>query len=184
MPFDTEGRPPPGDHTAAGGPPSITFRSDWSSGAAFGCRATTIRPTATRVISSASHASGHCGFAQPRGLTRCSFRVNSALSPRLGRLLLWTEAVAQTLNEAVRSFLRVGSEIGHRIHHARCVRPDVVTPTRSRGRLRDRAAPFRRRLYATASTRRGSPAHLPSGSSFPHKAVAWVLTPGAPPISG
>jgi hypothetical protein len=61
------------------------------------------------------------------------------------------EGVAQTLSEAVRSFLRVGSEIGHRIRHARCVGPDVGTPTRSGGRLSDRAAAFPRRLYATAS---------------------------------
>src|SRR5687768_18425897 len=67
------------------------------------------------------------------------------------RRSLVAEGVAQTLGEAVRSVLRVGSEIGHRIRHARCVRPDVVTPTRSGGRLRDRAAAFPRRLYATAS---------------------------------
>jgi hypothetical protein len=55
----------------------------------------------------------------------------------------FVEGVAQTLSEAVRSFLRVGSEIGHRIRHARCVGPDVVTPTCSGGRLRDRQQHFR-----------------------------------------
>ena len=52
--------------------------------------------------------------------------------PKLGTalcaLLLFAEAVAQTLNEAAGSFLRVGSEIDHRIRRARCVRPDVVRP--------------------------------------------------------
>ena len=66
------------------------------------------------------------------------------------RLLQFMVAVAQTLNEAVR-FLRVGSEIGHRIRHVGCVRSDVVKATRPGGRLRDRAAAFRRRLCATAS---------------------------------
>jgi hypothetical protein len=45
--------------------------------------------------------------------------------------------------EPAGSLRRTGFENGHRIHHAKCVRPDVVTPTRSRGRLRDRAAAFR-----------------------------------------
>jgi hypothetical protein len=64
-------------------------------------------------------------------------------------------AVAQTLGEAAGSFLRVGSEIGHLIRHARCVRPEVARPSRSDGHLRDRAAAFPRWLYATA-TREGS----------------------------
>ena len=58
--------------------------------------------------------------------------------------------------ETAGSFLRVGSEIGHRIRHARCVRPEVVTPSRPGGHLRDRAAAFPRRLYATASRERGT----------------------------
>ena len=62
-------------------------------------------------------------------------------------------AVAQTPGEAAGSFLRVGSEIGHRIRHARCTRPDLVTPSRSDGHLRDRAAAFPRQLYATAAMR-------------------------------
>jgi hypothetical protein len=82
----------------------------------------------------------------------------SALERRPSALPLPREAVAQTLGEAVRSFLRLGSEIGHPIRHARFVRPDVVTPTRSGGRLSDRAAAFPRRLYATASRERDSPA--------------------------
>jgi hypothetical protein len=49
----------------------------------------------------------------------------------------------------------VGSEIGHRISHARRVRPDVVRPSRAGGHLRDRAAALPRRLYATASVPSG-----------------------------
>jgi hypothetical protein len=70
-----------------------------------------------------------------------------SLRPSPGR----TPSGDSPLSEPVRSFLRVGSEIGHRNGYARCVRPDVVTPTRSGGRLSDRAAAFPRRLYATAS---------------------------------
>jgi hypothetical protein len=69
------------------------------------------------------------------------------------RLLGSIEAVAQTLSEAVRSFLRVVSEIRRCIRHARRVCPAVGTPTRAGGRLSDRAAAFPRRLYATASIR-------------------------------
>src|SRR5215208_158197 len=60
-------------------------------------------------------------------------------------------AVAQTPREPAGSFLTAVSEIGHRIPHARWVRPEVVTPSRSGGHLRSRAAAFPRRLYATAT---------------------------------
>src|SRR5215217_5276830 len=52
-------------------------------------------------------------------------------------------AVAQTPREPAGSFLTAVSEIGHRIPHARWVRPEVVTPSRSGGHLRSRAAAFR-----------------------------------------
>jgi hypothetical protein len=55
--------------------------------------------------------------------------------------------------EAAGSFLRVGSEIGHRTRQAKCIRREVVTPGRSSGHLRGRAAAFPRWLYATATAR-------------------------------
>ena len=69
-------------------------------------------------------------------------------------------AVAQTPGEAAGSFLRVGSEIGHRMRHARCIRPEVVTPSCSGGHFSDRAAACPRRLCATATTMSRSPARL------------------------
>lgn len=60
-------------------------------------------------------------------------------------------SIGASPGEAAGAFLRVGSQIGHHIPHGTCVRPEVVTPSRSGGQLRDRAAPLRRRLYATAS---------------------------------
>ena len=66
-------------------------------------------------------------------------------------MLLRMVAVAQTPGEPAGSFLRAVSEIGHRIRHARRVRPEIVTPNRSGGHLRNRAAAFPRRLYATAT---------------------------------
>jgi len=45
----------------------------------------------------------------------------------------------------------VGSEIGHRVRREIRVHPEVVRASRSGGHLRDRAAAFPRRLYATAS---------------------------------
>jgi hypothetical protein len=76
--------------------------------------------------------------------------------------------VAQPLSEAVRSFLRVGSEIGHRIRL--CVGSDAVTPIGSGGRLPDRAATFSRRLYAKASTTCDGPARLSSRARIPREA--------------
>ena len=61
------------------------------------------------------------------------------------------EAVAQTPGEATESFLRAGSEIAHRIRHAKGVHPEVVTASCSDGHLRERAAAFPGGLYATAS---------------------------------
>ena len=72
-------------------------------------------------------------------------------------MLLRMVAVAQTPGEPAGSFLRAVSEIGHRIRHARRVRPEIVTPNRSGGHLRNRAAAFPRRLYATATMESRSP---------------------------
>ena len=89
------------------------------------------------------------------------------------RLSRWTEAVAQTPREAAGSVLRRGSEIGHRIRHARCVRSDVVTPNRSGGRFSDRTAALPRRVFATASVQGGSPRHRLSAHVSIRKREPW-----------
>jgi hypothetical protein len=62
------------------------------------------------------------------------------------RLLMWTEAVAQTPGEAAGSLLSVGSEIGHLSRHERGVRRKVVGHNGCDGHFRERAAHFLRPL--------------------------------------
>ena len=81
------------------------------------------------------------------------------------------------------SFLGVGPEIGHRIRHARCVRPEVVTPSRSGGHLRNRAAAFPRWLYATPSMGSSSEGGTPAARSSRAR-LAQSGTAGASPGSG
>jgi hypothetical protein len=72
-------------------------------------------------------------------------------------LPLASVAVAQTPGDAAGSFLRVGSEIGHRITHERCLHAEVVTASRAGGHLRDHPSASPRRLYATATSRSSTP---------------------------
>jgi hypothetical protein len=66
--------------------------------------------------------------------------------------MLRTEAVAQTPGEATGSLLRVGSEIGHLVRRELPARRKVVPHGGAGMHLRERAARFLERLYATAST--------------------------------
>src|SRR5215207_2042468 len=61
------------------------------------------------------------------------------------------EAVAQTPGELAGSVLRPGSENGQVCPHARPAALDAAPPSRSGTHFRERAAPFPRRLCATAS---------------------------------
>ena len=79
-------------------------------------------------------------------------------------------AVAQTLGEAAGWRLRVGSELGHRIRHAKSVRADMVAPSLPGGHLRERPATFPGGLYATATVRSGSSAGLGGNASFRERA--------------
>jgi hypothetical protein len=73
-------------------------------------------------------------------------------------------AVGKTPDEPAESLLRVGSKIGHLMRRARSVRPDAVAPGRSDTDFRAHEAPFRRRLFPTA-TSRSSSVRLRSSSS-------------------
>src|SRR5688572_20551350 len=75
---------------------------------------------------------------------------------RRDALLLVVEAVAQTPGEATGSLLRVRSEIGHLVRRELPARRKVVPHGGSGMHLRERAAHFLRRLYATASRELGT----------------------------
>jgi hypothetical protein len=68
------------------------------------------------------------------------------------------EAVAQTLDEPAGSHLRVGCENGHIGRRERPTQRKVAAHDGSGVHFRERAARFRRRLYATASMHSDSPA--------------------------
>jgi hypothetical protein len=115
-----------------------------------------VRPRVFGSVSPTSNAGVKSRFPAQSGRRRphasdARCRRTRARFPCVGSLPQCAEAVAQTRGQAAGSFLRVGSEIDHRIRHARGVRPEVITPSRSGSHLRDRAAALPNRLYATAT---------------------------------
>jgi hypothetical protein len=87
-----------------------------------------------------------------------SFWCSSAAAARDAgtRRLLRVEAVAQTPGELAGSVLRVGSETRQVVRHAPPAGHDVAPLNRSGTDFREHAAPFPKRLYATASMRRST----------------------------
>jgi hypothetical protein len=96
--------------------------------------------------------------------------------PSAVALLRSREAVAQTPGEATGSLLSVGSEIGHLVRRELPARRKLVPHGGAGMHLRERAARFLGRLYATASRERGSETNGP----FPGSTVVVVSATGNP----
>jgi hypothetical protein len=95
---------------------------------------------------------------------RYRFRLLVQVEVALSRVLVSMVAVAQTLGEPRWIVLSVGSKIEHLMRHARCVRPEVVTPSRSGGHLRDRAQLFRDGFVQQPPCNSGVPVFIRSDS--------------------
>ena len=107
------------------------------------CRDRVPDPARYRPIPTVSAPNGRLGVSLA---SEAMCRLHGATPP-------FTEAVAQTSDELAGSVLRVGTENGHLLRHARAGRRDVVALNRAGAHFRERAAAFPKRLCATASTR-------------------------------
>jgi hypothetical protein len=122
------------------------------------------------------------GPATASALSASRPRRRCAAGSRLGRRLSHKPP-----GEPAQSLLRLGSEIGHLVRRERPVRRKVIPHGGAGMHLRERAARFLRRLYATASTR--SRCHRraigpPRGSRSVEKEHADVCARGSSLITG
>jgi hypothetical protein len=134
-------------------------------------------PTSPHARSRGVHADRAFPLACVRRLLRTTGSPRASAGECCSRVRLSHKPPASPAG----SFLRVGSENGHRIRRAHVFGREVVALSSAGAPFRERAARLRKRLYATASRERATPAGYASAPAADEEG-AWLASKRTLPL--